>query len=251
MSTTKDPIADNNDDSFRTCDCEQAADTHQLFTASTSDDESPIEQGAQSKIRNDADWFHDNKTSTRRMTDETARIENLSMLSRANHNDDGIFSTGRISTISFASNVNIPIDETALDETAILYPDEKEENIGLLPDDDEETLEDNGGDYGLPFDSFSSKCIEFLLPTLVIIISYPVLPLFLSLSVLFVAKWNKNDVVRSLMQYGFPISVFFMQMLIMTLLMINLLQTSDRQLNTTMNVPVSIRNANYEEEDFK
>ena len=57
---------------------------------------------------------------------------------------------------------------------------------------------------------------------------------------LFVAKWDKNDVVRSLKQYLFPISVFFMQMLIMVLLMINLLQSSDRQLRTAMNVPVSI-----------
>ena len=139
MSTTEDPIDDNNDSS-KTCDYEQAADTQQ-FTELTSDDESPNEQGAQNKISNDADWFHNNKTSTRRITDETARIENLSNSSRANRNDD-MCSTGRISTISFASNVNIPIDE---DETAILYPDEKEENTGLLSDEDEATLEDNGG----------------------------------------------------------------------------------------------------------
>lgn len=257
MPTTKVPIHDN-DDSFSNCDYEQAVNaiTQQQPPASSStsdaDDESMhnscIEQGAPTpnEIINDADWDWSHKQNSsskveRRMKEETARIENLSMPTRANCNrnddDHGIYSTGRTS-ISFASNVNIPINE---DETAIMYPDEKEEKIGLLPDDDEE---DNGGDYDLPFDSFSSKLfIEFLLPTYLSTILFcynKFLSPFFTFPVLFVAKWDKNDVVRSLKQYLFPISVFFMQMLIMVMLMINLLQSSDRQLLTTMNVPVSI-----------
>lgn len=196
MPTTKVPI-DDDDDSLGNCNYEQAVNaiTQQQPTASsTSDDESMhtcIEQGGAptpNEIINDADWdwSHKHNSSSskveRRMTEETARIENLSMPSRANcnRNDDGINSTGRdVSSISFASNVNIPINVNEdEDETAIMYPDEKEETIGLLPDDDEEN---DGGDHDLPFDSYSSKfCLLnfFSLPALVLVIinSYPVLP---------------------------------------------------------------------------
>lgn len=111
------------------------------------------------------------------------------------------------SGVSFAQSVVTftPEDD---DELANLYSDEK------YPDDDfddEATLEDFDND--LPNDSFS---------------------------MLYVAKWNNKNLLRSLKEYLIPVSVFGMQMAIMVLLMINLLQTSDRQLITAMNVPVDV-----------
>jgi len=57
---------------------------------------------------------------------------------------------------------------------------------------------------------------------------------------LFVAKWDKADISRSLKEYCFPIAVFGIQILIMILIMINLLQDNNRQIITTMNVPVDV-----------
>ena len=70
----------------------------------------------------------------------------------------------------------------------------------------EETLGEAGdGDNDLPLDSFS---------------------------MLYVAK--------SPVEHGLPLLVFGLQMIILVLLMIDLLQTSDRPLATTMNVPVDV-----------
>lgn len=91
------------------------------------------------------------------------------------------------------------------------FSDEKEE---LIPDDDEDnSLLGDGGDNDLPEDSFS---------------------------MLFVARWDRENLRVSLWEYFLPVCVFGLQMVIMILLMINLLQTSDRQLLTPMNVPVEV-----------
>ena len=57
---------------------------------------------------------------------------------------------------------------------------------------------------------------------------------------LFVAKWEQDKLVVSLLRHLLPTSVFGVQMVILILLMINLLRTSDHQFITAMNVPANV-----------
>ena len=141
--------------------------------------------------------------STRRLTEETLPTVNCSILVSSRGPDD-------------SDDSNIKFDENNVNNeneagAAMHFSDEKEE---LIPDDDEDNslLEDDEED-DLPEDSFS---------------------------MLFVARWDRENLRVSLWEYFLPFCVFGVQMVIMILLMINLLQTSDRQLLTPMNVPVEV-----------
>ena len=206
-------FADNNyDDSFRTCDDEDniRSTEEEKSTEESEPEQDPFEDqlsGCVSQYQPQGKYSAN--YSGRRLTDETAPTSNTSLTG----------GRGK-SGVSFAQSVVTftPEDD---DELANLYsdekyPDDRKRLAASVMDydddfDDEATLEDCDND--LPNDSFS---------------------------MLYVAKWNNKNLLRSLKEYLIPVSVFGMQMAIMVLLMINLLQTSDRQLITAMNVPVDV-----------
>ena len=193
MSSTKvdvDPLDRSDfDDSFRTCEDDQAAEN--IDTVPKNDVTSTRSVVSFSP-------------STRRLTEETLPTGNCSILVSSRGPDDS-----DDSNIKFdENNVNNDNNDAGAE---MHFSDEKEE---LIPDDDEDnSLLEDGEDDDLPEDSFS---------------------------MLFVARWDRENLRVSLWEYFLPICVFGVQMVIMILLMINLLQTSDRQLLTPMNVPVEV-----------
>ena len=194
MSSTKvdvDPLDRSDfDDSFRTCEDDQAAEN--IDTVPKNDVTSTRSVVSFSP-------------STRRLTEETLPTGNCSILVSSRGPDDS-----DDSNIKFDEN-NVNNDNNEAAGAEVHFSDEKEQ---LIPDDDEDnSLLEDGEDDDLPEDSFS---------------------------MLFVARWDRENLRVSLWEYFLPICVFGVQMVIMILLMINLLQTSDRQLLTPMNVPVEV-----------
>lgn len=117
--------------------------------------------------------------------------------------------TLRVSNRKIENDDGIASSESALqgdlpnETTDMLFSDDKDDDA---IDASERTTEDEDeGDNDLPFNSFS---------------------------MLFVAE--------SFKEHCLPIGVFGLQMLILVLIMINLLQQSDRSLVTTMNIPVDV-----------
>lgn len=110
------------------------------------------------------------------------------------------------------------LDSASLDEKS----DAKEDSFRFNKEERDELLTNGkrGGDEDEPEEDWDND-----------------LPLD-SFSMLYVAKWRKGDVATSLYEHCLPICVFSVQILIMVLLLINLLEASDRQIVTYMNIPV-------------